>query len=157
MSKKSVALLFILIVSPVIIYLLWPTEEARIRKLVKEASRSVEAEDVDGVMSKVSYGYQDEHGLSYAVIKKSLAQKFKFYSDIEVEYENLEIEVDNERDEATASMDLRVIATFGEADRGYVLGDLQDPARLGLRLKKGGPLNKWLVVGASGFIERAGF
>ncbi len=72
-----------------------------------------------------------------------------------MEYEDLRIEVDDEAEQATAGMDLRVLATFGEEDRGYVVGDMQNPARLRLTLKKGGPLNRWLVVEASGFIERA--
>jgi len=155
MSKKAVALLVVLIVSPVVLYLLWPTEEARIRKLVREAARAAEAGDVEGVMSKVSFSYQDEHGLSYAVIKRNLGEKFKLFSDIEVEYENLRVEVDEEGKEAEAAMDLRMIATAGDNDRGYVLGDVENPARLKLRLRKGGPLNKWLVVSASGFIEGA--
>lgn len=156
MSKKSVALLFLLMLSPVLIYVFWPTEEAKIRKLIREAAGAVEAEDVEGVMSKISYNYQDERGLSYLVIKKSLEQRFQFYSDIEVEYDNVKIEVNEDKTEATAALDLRVIATFGQSDRGYVFGDIQNPARPKLLLKKGGALNRWLVMETSGIIEGAG-
>lgn len=153
MSKKSIALLVLLVVAPVLVYLLWPSEEARIRKLVRETARAVEAEELDGVMSHVSYNYSDEQGLSYLLIKKNLEKKFSFYSDIEVDYENLRVKVGEDGERAGAKLDLRVIATFGDDDRGYVLGDLQNPASLDLELKKGGPLNRWQVVSASGFTE----
>ncbi len=150
MSRKSAALLLVLVVSPLAVYLLWPTEEARIRKLVREAVRAVEAEDVEAVMSKVSYNYSDEHGLSYLLLKKALEARFRAYADIDVEYENLQIHVQDGR--ATATMDMGVIAGEGP-DRGYYLGGPGRPARLVLRLQRGGPLNRWLVVGASGYSQ----
>jgi hypothetical protein len=152
MSKKSIALLFLLVVAPVIIYLLWPTEEARIRKLVRQEARAIEARDVEAVMSNISFNYQDEYGLSYLIIKKSLEQRFQRYSGIDVEYENLQVKVAPEEKEATASMDLRVLASSGE-EMGYAIGG-DEPASFMLRLKKGGPLGKWQVVSASGYIER---
>ena len=152
MSKKSIALLALLIISPVIIYFIWPTEESRIRRLVRQGATAIEKEDIDGVMSKISYNYRDEYGLSYLIIKKQLERKFKAYSDIEFDYENLTVEVFKETGEATAAMDLRMIAMSGE-QMGYVIGG-EGPALLKLRLKKSGPLKKWQVVEASGFIER---
>ncbi len=151
MSKKSIALLFVLIVSPAIIYLLWPTEEARIKKLVRQAAHAIEEEDIEEVMSKVSYNYQDEYGLSYVLIKKGLQQHFQRYASLDVDYENLKIEVAEGAEEATASMDLRVLASAGQ-EMGYILGG-DGPARLELGLKKGGPLRKWQVVEASGFVQ----
>jgi hypothetical protein len=156
MSRKSMALLVLLVVAPVLLYLLWPSDEARIRKLVAEAARAVEAEDLKGVMSHVSFNYSDEQGMSYLLIKKNLERKFRTYSGIEVDYENLRVEVGEGGEGARADMDLRVIATFGGNDRGYVLGDLGDPVALELRLRKGGPLNRWQVVSASGFVESPG-
>ena len=42
MSKKSAILTFLLIISPVLIYFLWPSDESRIKKLVKEGATAVE-------------------------------------------------------------------------------------------------------------------
>ncbi len=152
MSKKSIALLFVLIVSPMIIYVLWPTEEARIKKLVRQAAHAIETEDIEEVMSKVSFNYQDEYGLSYLLVKKGLEQHFQRYSSLDVDYENLKIEIAEGSEESTASMDLRVVASAGQ-QMGYVLGG-DGPARFELRLKKEGPLKKWQVVEASGFMHR---
>lgn len=144
MGRKSVILL-VLVIAGAAAYLLWPSDEARIKKLLKEEVRAVEQEDIEGVMDGVSYNYRDEHGLSYLLLKRTLERQFTRYSDIEVEYENIEVGVNKDR--AEARMDLRVIATWGQ-DRGYYLGDIKTPARLTLELEKS-PARKWLITKGS--------
>lgn len=145
MSRKSLALLIALIVAPAVFYLLWPTDEARIRKLIKEGASAVENEDLEKVMSKVSFGYRDEYGLSYMLLKETLKRHFEMYSDIEVQYEAPRIEVKGEA--ASASLDVRVIASEGGM-RGYVFGDLDRPMSVGLGLEKD-PAGRWLVGSAT--------
>ena len=91
MSKKTIALLFILIITPLIIYLLWPSDESRIKKLFKEGSQAIEKEDLETVMSKVSFNYRDEYGFTYLYLKEIMKTLFKQMDDIKVEYENIEI------------------------------------------------------------------
>jgi hypothetical protein len=141
MGRKSIIIL-LLVIAGAAAYLLWPSDEARIKKLVKEEVRAVEEEDIDKVMDRVSYNYADEHGLSYLLLKRTVERQFDRYSDMVVEYENLEVDVKDGR--ASARMDLRVIATWGE-DRGYYLGDVKEPARLVLELEKS-PARKWLIT-----------
>ncbi|MBA3060602.1 MAG: hypothetical protein FP832_02950 [Nitrospirae bacterium] len=145
MSKKSVILLFLLIISPVLIYFLWPSDESRIKKLIKEGAAAVEKEEIDNVMAKVSFNYQDNHGFTYILLKRVFEEQFKGMSGIKVEYENLRIEVKDKS--ASASFDLRVIATIGN-DTGYIIGDLKTPEHLKLTLEKE-RLN-WLVTKAEG-------
>ena len=145
MSKKSVILLFLLIISPVLIYFLWPSDESRIKKLIREGAKAVEKEEIDNVMAKVSFNYQDEHGLTYMLIKKILTEQFKAMSDMSIEYENLKIEVKDKS--ASASFDLRVIATIGN-QTGYIIGDIKNPAHVKLTLEK--ELLNWLVTKAEG-------
>lgn len=144
MSRKSIALVFFLIASPALVYLLWPSDEARIRKLVRKGALAVEKEDLEAVMSLVSFAYQDEHGLGYMLLKEVLKRHFGMYSDIEVEYEGLMVEVEGGR--AEAEMRVRVLASEGGM-RGYIFGDLKEPLRLGLELEKS-PAKKWLVTSA---------
>jgi hypothetical protein len=145
MSKKSIALLMLLIISPVIIYFIWPTDENRIRKLFKEGAKAVEARKVDDVMSKVSYNYTDLHGLSYIALKQGMEREFQAMSNIRIEYDITQLEV---RDKAaTAEMDVRVIASYG-ADTGYVVGDAARPAHLIFSLEKG-PTG-WLISSCGG-------
>ncbi|MEK7788580.1 MAG: hypothetical protein AAB283_01565 [Planctomycetota bacterium] len=145
MSKKSIILIFILILSPVLIYFLWPSDESRIKKLIKEGAAAVEKEEIDNVMSKVSFNYQDDRGMTYILIKKILTEQFKSLSGIKIEYENLKIEVKEKL--ANAEFDLRVIATIGN-DTGYIIGDLKNPAHVRLALEK--ERVSWLVTKTEG-------
>ncbi|MBM4146338.1 MAG: hypothetical protein FJ240_08715 [Nitrospira sp.] len=145
MSKKTIAILFFLLLTPVILYLLWPSDESRIKKLFKEGSAAIEKEDLEAVMSKVSFNYQDEYGFNYLYIKKMMKHVFQQMSDIKVEYENLRINVADKT--ATAAMDVMVLATIS-GNTGYVLGDLAKPAHLKFTLEK--ERSKWSVIKTEG-------
>ncbi len=145
MSKKFLILLFTLFALSLILYLLWPSDESRIRKLFKEGSKAIEKEDLDAVMSKVSFNYRDEYGMTYLYVKESMKSVFRQMSDIRIEYENLKIKVNDKN--ATADMDVRVLATIGN-NTGYILGDLAKPAHLRFTLEK--ERAKWLVTKTEG-------
>ncbi|MBI5640706.1 MAG: hypothetical protein HZA17_09795, partial [Nitrospirae bacterium] len=105
MSRRS--LVFILIIgASLIIYLLWPSDEARIKKLFKEGVKAVETRKPDDVMSKISFTYTDERGLSYLIIKDSLTRVFREMSGISIEYEITRMDIRDEK--ATADLDIRV-------------------------------------------------
>jgi hypothetical protein len=145
MSKKTIAIFFLLLLTPVILYLLWPSDESRIKKLFKEGSAAIEKEDLEAVMSKVSFNYQDEFGFNYLYIKEMMKHVFQQMSDIKVEYENLRINVTDKT--ATADMDVMVLATIS-GNTGYVLGDLAKPAHLKFTLEK--ERSKWSVIKTEG-------
>jgi hypothetical protein len=145
MSRKSVILLFLLIIATVVIYFLLPTDENRIKKLIKKGAAAVEKKEIDNVMAKVSFNYQDDRGMTYMLIKKILAEQFKSLSSIKIEYENLKIEVKEKL--ATAEFDMRVIATIGN-QTGYIIGDLKTPAHIKLFLEK--ERARWLVIKTEG-------
>jgi len=140
MSKKTVIFLSILIISPLIIYFLWPSDENRIKKLFREGAKAVQEEKLDDVMSKVSFNYTDEHGVTYLLIKDSIKKVFQQMDNISVEYEIKKIDIKDKT--ALAELDIRVIASFGQ-DTGYVLGDIDKPAQLTFYLEK--ERGKWLV------------
>lgn len=138
-------LLLVLGIAPLLIWLLFPSDEARIKRLIKESAGAVEIEDIDVVMGHVSFSYRDDYGQSYMLLKRNLLRQFEMYSDIQVEYEDLAVEV--RKDGATASLSLLVLATLG-GQRGYILGDLKEAARLVVGLRKS-PAKKWLIIKAS--------
>jgi hypothetical protein len=145
LSKKTIVILFIFFALPIILYLLWPSDESRIKKLFKEGSQAIEKKELDAVMSKVSFNYRDEYGLTYLYIKKLMKSVFQRMNDIKIEYENLDIKVNDKN--ATADMDIRILATIGN-DTGYILGDLAKPVHLKFTLEK--ERIKWLVVKTEG-------
>jgi hypothetical protein len=145
MSKKSIVLLVLLIISPVIIYLLWPSDASRIKKLFREGAKAIQERNVGDVMAKVSYNYSDGHGLSYITLKRAIERTFKEMSGVQVEYEIRKLVISE--DKATAELDLRVIAKYGK-DTGYVVGDAARPAHLTFSLEK--ERTKWLVTKVEG-------
>ena len=90
MSRKTIILLLILFILPLVIYFLWPTDEARIKKLFREGSKAIEKKDLDAVMSKVSFNYTDEYGFNYLYLKESMKRVFQQMGDLDIEYENLD-------------------------------------------------------------------
>jgi hypothetical protein len=145
MSRKTIVLLSILFLLPLVIYFLWPSDEARIKKLFREGSKAIGKKDLDAVMSKVSFNYTDEYGFNYLYLKESLKRVFQQMGDLDIEYENLTITIAGKA--AKAEMDVRVVATI-EKERGYILGDLPNPVHLTFSLEK--ERTKWLVTRTEG-------
>jgi hypothetical protein len=151
MSKKTVLSLAVLIIPPLIIYFLWPSDESRIKKLFREGSQAIEQEKTEDVMAEVSFNYTDDHGLTYLLIKEGMERVFRLMSDIKIEYEIENISVKDTT--ATADLDIRIIARSGQ-DTGYVVGDVAKPAHMRFFLEK--ERATWLVSkteGISLFLE----
>ena len=145
MSKKTVIFLVVLILSPLIIYFLWPSDENRIKKLFREGAKAIEQEKIDDVMSRVSFNYTDDNGLSYITIKEGMGRVFQQMSGIKIEYEIKDITVKDAT--AAADLDIRVIASYGQ-ETGYAVGDAAKPARMKFYLEK--ERTKWLVSKTEG-------
>lgn len=140
MSKKTIIAIAILILSPLVIYLIWPSDESRIKKLFREGAKAVESKKIDDVMSKVSFNYSDEHGISYIILKQGLERVFREMSNIQIEYEITRIDIKDET--ALAEVDIRVIATYGK-ETGYFVGDAARPAHIKFFLDK--ERTKWYI------------
>ncbi len=145
MSKKTIVILVLLIVSPVVIWLLWPTDEAQIRKLIRQTAEAAETADVEGVMKGVSFNYSDSYGMSYALLKNNIERVLRPLSGIEVVYTAPDIEV-FEDETAQASMELEVLATM-DGNRGYFLGGPGNKLTLTIKLAKN-QLGQWRVTHA---------
>lgn len=140
MSKKTVICLAILILAPLIIYFLWPSDENRIKKLFREGAQAIEQEKVDDVMSLVSFNYTDDKGLAYITIKEGMGRVFQQMSGIKIDYEIKNITIKDNT--ASVDLDIRVIASHGQ-DTGYAVGDAAKPAHMKFFLEK--ERAKWLV------------
>jgi len=150
MSRKTIISLALLLLSPVIIYFLWPSDESRIKKLFREGAAAIEQEKLDDVLSKVSFNYRDDQGLTYITVKEGMKRIFQQMSGMKIEYEIKNISVNDAA--ATADLDIRVVASYGE-DAGYVAGDAAEPAHMKFFLEK--ERAKWLVTKTEGL--RPGF
>lgn len=145
MSLRTLGIVAAVIVIPVIAYFLWPSDEARIKKLIREGAAAIEAEKTDEVMKKVALHYQDDHGLSYLLLKQGMERLFKQTDKIQIELEIRGIAVEGQK--ATADVEVRVIAASG-TDTGYIVGDAGKAQALRLHLEK--ERATWLVVRTDG-------
>ncbi|MEC4675611.1 MAG: hypothetical protein VST72_01630, partial [Nitrospirota bacterium] len=116
-----------------------------IRKLIKEGAAAVESENINDVMSKVSFNYSDDHGLNYLYLKEEMKKIFQRMDHIMIEYDIREMELKDKS--AAVTVDLRVIATYGQ-DTGYFMGDAAGPVEVLFSLEK--VRTKWLVRSTTG-------
>lgn len=133
MSKKTIALLVLLIIAPVIAYFLWPSDEARIRKLFREGARAIHEEKIDDVMKQVSLTYRDDYGMTYLYIREGMERFFTMFDKIEADYEIKQISIQEKT--AVAELVVRVLATRGQ-ETGYIAGDLSNPLQMRFHLEK---------------------
>ncbi len=147
MAKKIFIILSAMAFMIIILLLFSQSDKKRINKLFKEEVKSLETKDVDGVMSGISYNYRDDYGFTYLYIKERLKKEFQRMKDVEIEYENLEIKIDDSRKNAQIEVDVRVIATIDD-ERGYIIGDIKSPLHLRFHLEK--ERTKWLIIKTEG-------
>jgi len=145
MSKKTLISLALLVLSPLIIYFLWPSDESRIKKVFREGAKAIEQEKIEEVMSKVSFNYADDRGLAYITMKKAMEKTFQQMSGIKIEHEIKNMIIKDAS--ATVDLDLRIIASYGH-DTGYVVGDAAKPAHMKFYLEK--ERTSWLVTKTEG-------
>ncbi len=145
MSKKSVIFLGVPIIAAILVFVLWPSDKSRIKKLFKEGAQAVTAENLEDVMSKVSYHYSDEHGISYLFLQKGFERFFQKLDNFIIEYEIKDISITEKT--ATVELDLSVIATYGQ-DTGYILGDAGEHQKTVFYLEK--ERTSWLVIKTEG-------
>jgi hypothetical protein len=145
MNKKTFICLVLLILSPLVIYFLWPSDEHRLKKLFREGAQAIEQEDIDDVMSKFSFHYRDEQGLSYLLVKEMMERVFTRMSGMKIEYEIKKMSIQDAS--AFADLDFRVIEGYRQ-DRSYAAGDATEPARMKIFLEK--ERGRWLIIKTEG-------
>ncbi len=132
------------------IYVLYPTDERRIIRVVNKSEDAIVSEDIDKLMENVAYNYKDDHGNGYFQIKEILKIAFKRLNDLEVEKNITKISV--KENSAEVEMSVRVIASEGE-DKGYVVGDAGQAATIKVFFEK--TSYKWLITKVEGVFEKS--
>lgn len=145
MRKKTIIALLVFIIIPVMIYVLYPTDELRIKKLIKRGAIAIEQEDLDKVMSFVSFNYRDDYGMTHLYVREAFKRLFNVYDTLDIEYEGIRISVNEKK--AIAEMDVRVVVAQG-ADAGYLVGDAGNALHITLTLEK--EKVRWQVMKTEG-------
>ncbi len=146
MSKKLVIGLVFVSAVAAALFFLWPSDERRIKKLFIEGASAAESKDTDRIMSKISYNYRDDYGMTYFYLRETLKKEFEKFSDVKVEHGDPQIEIFRRGkttentgalpfDRAIAETNVRVVATIG-TETGYIVGDPKSPLNLRFTLDK---------------------
>ena len=125
------------------VWLFWPTDEARIKKAIASCTAAIEQKDMEALLKHISFSYQDDRGLSYALIKKMVPERLSRMGRIEVRYSDVLVEVEGE--EATAVMDLTIIEHREGSEPVALLGGRESKAVLNLKFRKE-RVGQWLVL-----------
>jgi hypothetical protein len=139
-------LIYLLFIRPLLI-----SEEARIRKGIKEGVQAFEAEDVGKCLRHVSLHYKDEYGLTYVGVKGLLIRIFQEFDDFEIDLRDLQITF-LDKEVASVTFGLNVKVNHG-GQRVYLLGSGDFSNRVTLSLTKEG--GRWKVTQVEG-VERHG-
>ena len=131
MNRKSLVIVVLLVCLTGALIVFWPTDERRIMVLLREGIEAVESENIDAVMSRVSF----------LTLREWVKAQFHVFTEIDVQEGELSVSVSDDR--ATAVLPARVLATEGSM-RGYVVGGPKEPGRLTFVLAR--EHSRWLIV-----------
>jgi len=98
--------------------------EQVIRRSIAAAVESFEQEQLLGVAAALSRSYHDQWGMSYESLLGNLQEVMDTFSDLQVDLEPPDVEVDG--DQARVSLRLVVWGT-ADGQRGFVAGSTSDP------------------------------
>lgn len=143
----GIVFVLIVVAAALIIKFVFASENKKILKVIYEGKAAVEAEDVPKCMTHVSLQYLDDYGLRYLVVQRILTEAFKTFDGFKVLLDNIEIEVDNNKEKAVASFDLRIIVTI-QNQPGYLVGTNDGPAKVRMYFIK--ERLKWQVIKVEG-------
>ena len=146
--KKFLPLMVVAAVAAVIVF--FPTEQKRIRKVMRGAVEAVMREDVDGLMEHISFNYRDAHGGSYLLVKKKTEAAFRRYNSLDISADIVDLRVEGSA--AAVYLKVSIIASDG-ANRGYILGDAGKAMDVRVDLEKS-PY-EWKIINAEGVADRA--
>ena len=145
MSKKSVLFLAVLLLAPIVLYFLWPSDEARIRRLFREGAQAVESRKVEAVLDKVSFSYADGNGLNYFGLKEMIKAVFAREKEIHVSYKIDRLDISGK----TARAELKVnLSRTGGPAADLLPGRQDEPIVMTFTIEK--EHGKWLITKTEG-------
>ncbi len=157
MRKRYSLFAAVLFMCAAAVYWFYPTDENRIRKIIRKSERAIIAEDIDGLMDSISYNYTDDYGNSYLTLKRRFVTVFKRLSDIDIERNIIRISVADKR--AETELEVRVIASSpsdpSKSAREYIIGDAGRAQTIKVFLEKSP--HKWLITGVGGVLDRTNY
>ena len=135
MGHRSHIYFVVVAISILLVYILYPTDKKRIKKVIENSRQAVIAEDIDRLMDVVSFNYRDSYGGTYLLLKKRVETAFHRYDDFEATADVMGVSI--EGTQAEASVRMSVIASDADgSNRGYLIGDAEGARDVKIMLDK---------------------
>ncbi|MEE8329653.1 MAG: hypothetical protein V3R54_06965 [Thermodesulfovibrionia bacterium] len=157
MKRRYIFFSALLLLSAIIVYVFYPTDKNRIRKVIGNCEEAVVAEDIDKLMKFISYNYRDEYGNGYLKLKKTLQTVFRRLDSIYIERNIKGISVNDKLAEAELSIRVLVsrpggspVATENDEKR-YIIGDAGNSRTIKVFFEK--TSYKWLITKVDGVFD----
>lgn len=147
--KKTYLYLLLFFIVAAVVFVFYPTDEKRIKRVIAGSEEAILKKDIDGLFEYISYNYSDEHGGNYLILKKRMQIVFQRLNDIEIEKNLLKIEVQDKN--AEADLNVKVIASEG-ASREYIIGDAVTWQGIKVYFEKS-PYN-WKIIKVAGLLGK---
>lgn len=135
-------LLLTVVVVSLAVYLLFPSDEVRILRVIADGEKAIESEDREGTLSHISLQYRDDMDLTYPLVKRILTDSFTRFENFEVTLHTTPA-ITVQDGAARAVFDITVRATLRPAQgrllqgsRGYLVGSAEEPSHLTLTFAK---------------------
>lgn len=138
----------ILLLSLILLFVLYPTDERQIKRIISNAEKAIVSEDIVQLMEFISYNYSDAYGNGYLHIKKTMQNVFTHLNNIETERNINKISV--KESYAEAELSVRVTASEG-GSRGYIVGDAGKAETIKVFFEKSP--HKWLITKVEGVFD----
>ena len=138
---KKFLLIIPIIIILILIWLLYPTEERKMKNDIMELKRAVENESVENITKYIDPQYLDAAGMTHDEITELMLQFLAQVDLIKVQMSGLKLNIDSTNKEniifASCSLGLRVLARY-EGERVLAYGGIVHPASVRGLFRKAG-------------------
>ena len=135
------ALIYLLFVRPLFI-----SEEARIKRCIREGVQAIEAKDLGKCLRHVSFHYKDEYGLTYMSVKGLLTRIFLEFDAFEIDLRNVRIAL-LDKEAASVTFNLKIKGSY-KGQMGFLLGSGDSSNQIKMSFVKEG--RRWKVTQVEG-------
>ncbi|MBE0433746.1 hypothetical protein IBX73_09830 [candidate division WOR-3 bacterium] len=140
--KKAIWLVIAGLLIAALVWVLYPTEQRKLKSEIGSLRRAVERESTDEVIKRIDPAYEDAHGLTHAGLVPVIEQFFAGVDSINVQMSGLKVTIDSVgRDKtifASCSLGVRLLARF-EGERVLAFGGIVRPGTVRAWFHKTGP------------------
>lgn len=137
--KKKLLLLLLILVIVIGVWLLYPTEERKLKGDIRTLKNAVENESVDLVVRYIDIQYHDNNNSTHDKIIDAITRFFAEVDSITVQMRGLKASIDSTSGEnvvfASCSLGVRVIARY-EGERVLAFGGIVKPSTVKARFRK---------------------